>query len=175
MLETVTRWRRLRDGGNVWGSVDASVEGQGFTRYRLVVFPPGISATERGAVRLWRAWPTWGALGWLIVMICAVSVLSPWTALATSATVYLAAGAITFIRAGSPRTQVRTLSAVRIDGNDDPQWTAKCVLLQSLAQTLADADELHRQGQLSVVEHEAIWWSVYDRLIPSWAEKRRVS
>jgi small multidrug resistance family-3 protein len=67
------------------------------------------------------------------------------------------------------------LSAVRIDGNDDPQWTAKCVLLQSLAETLTNADEQHRQGHLSAVEHDASWWDVYDRLIPSWADRRRVS
>jgi hypothetical protein len=67
------------------------------------------------------------------------------------------------------------LSAVRIDGNDDPRWTTKCVLLQSLAEGLANADERHSQGQLSAVEHEAIWWNVNDRLIPSSAENRRVS
>jgi hypothetical protein len=159
-------WMRALDGERGWGSIDISLNSHGFRSYRLVVFPPGISQAERRSVRMWRAWPTWGALVWLILMICAVSVLPPWGALACSATVYLAAGAITFVLAGDTRSQVRTLSVVRIDGHVDARQAAKYDQLETLARVLTQADVMRGQGRLSVVDHEVAWWHVYDCLSP---------
>jgi hypothetical protein len=166
LTRTVKRCRRVLDGERVWGSIDISLSSHGFRSYRLVVFPPGISQAERRSLRMWRAWPTWGALGWLILMICAVSVLPPWGALAWSATAYVAAGAVTFALAGNTRSQVRTLSVVRIEGHVDARWAAKYDQLETLAGILTQADVMRGQGRLSVVEHEVAWWRVYDCLSP---------
>ena len=55
-----TRWlHRIIDGERVWGSVEAWPGRHGLKRYRLVVFPPGITATERRRLRLSRARPLW--------------------------------------------------------------------------------------------------------------------
>jgi hypothetical protein len=44
---------RVIDGQRPWGSIDTGVSRQGFRRYRLVVFPPGISDFERRLLRLY--------------------------------------------------------------------------------------------------------------------------
>ena len=56
-------WLRLLDGERPWGSLVVQPDRFGVTRYRLVVFPPGISEPERRWVRLARGWPMWGAGG----------------------------------------------------------------------------------------------------------------
>jgi hypothetical protein len=40
-------WLRLLDGDQPWGSIDIRPDRFGVTRYRLVVYPPGISESER--------------------------------------------------------------------------------------------------------------------------------
>jgi hypothetical protein len=157
-------WLRVADGEHGWGSIDVGRSSHGFRNYRLVVFPPGISQAERRCVRLWRAWPTWGALLWLMVMICSGSVLGPWAALAISATAYLAAGAILRARAGKVCSQVRALRVAQIQGHADARWTAQYELLEMLVGVLGRADARRAQGQLSIVDHEMVWWNVYDRL-----------
>ena len=37
-----TRWHRLIDGDRTWGSLAISSTRYGVTRYRLVMFPPGL-------------------------------------------------------------------------------------------------------------------------------------
>ena len=163
----LTRWWRLLDGERVWGSIDVSLTSHGFRSYRLVVFPPGITQTERRCLRMWRAWPTWGLLGWLLLVICAASVLPRWTAVACSALVYLAGGAVTFVLAARTRSHVRTLSVVRIRGRIDAQSAATYAQLETLAAVLAQADARYGQGHLTAVDHEVAWWHVYQCLSAS--------
>ena len=47
-------WLRLIDGDRPWGSIDIKPDRFGVTRYRLVVYPPGISESERRRVRVAR-------------------------------------------------------------------------------------------------------------------------
>jgi hypothetical protein len=61
-------WLRPLDGGPTWGSLDSYPRRFGVKRYRLVVFPPGISPEERRLLRLWRSWPVWGALLWACIL-----------------------------------------------------------------------------------------------------------
>ncbi len=56
-------WLRLLDGDRSWGSIDIRPDRFGVTRYRLVVYPPGISESERRWVRVARGWPLMGAVG----------------------------------------------------------------------------------------------------------------
>jgi hypothetical protein len=159
-------WSRVIDGERVWGSIDISFQRHGFRSYRLVVFPPGISPSERRYVRMWRAWPTWGLLWWFILLVGSGSVLSPWAALASSTTVYLAAGVVVRALGGNVGSQVRTLRVVQIQGRVDEAWAAKYALLERTVHLLANVDALREQGRLSVVDHEVTWWRVYDSLSP---------
>jgi hypothetical protein len=157
-------WSRLLDGQRVWGSVDLWAGRYGFRKYRLVIFPPGISPADRRLVRLWRGWPMWGALLWLMSEIVLSNALSPGSALAFSVAVYLASGAITFALAGPARTQVRTLHAVLIDGYIDAHSAARYAEWKELVAILTEADERVNQGSSSPVEHEVVWWRAYDRV-----------
>lgn len=158
-------WSRVLDGDHVWGSIGVWSSRYGVSRYRLVVFPPGISGAQRRLLRLWRAWLTWGALLWLTSEICLGGILTPWTVLGFSTIVYLSAGAVTLALAGDLRSQVRTLSVVVVDRRPD-RSAAMYAEWETLVGLLTDADDLREQGRLSAIDHDAEWRRVYDRLGP---------
>ena len=91
-------WRRLLDGGRTWGSLDVSPSRYGVTRHRLVVFPPGISSDERVLLRLWRAWPIWATLMWLVMEMFLVPAIGSGAAVAISTTVCVSAVVATIVR-----------------------------------------------------------------------------
>ena len=159
-------WSLMLDGRRPWGSLDISPSRYGVTRFRLTVFPPGIDSAERRLLRAWRAWPTWGALLWLLTQIALDSVASPATAFTVSTAVYLGIGAMLFGRVATVRAQVRGVCVVRMAGFPDPQGAALYAELCSLASALDDADTRLQHGVLSATGHEAVWWQVYDRLRP---------
>jgi hypothetical protein len=64
---------RLLAGAHPWGSFDIQPDRFGVIRYRLVVFPPGISESERRRVRVARGWPAWGLVAWIICESASVS------------------------------------------------------------------------------------------------------
>ena len=136
----------------------------GLRRYRLIVFPPGISPAARRFVRLWWGWPMWGAVVWLVVEIAAANVVAPGSAIVCSTAEYLAAGAITFMLAGGVRKQVRSLQFVLFGEHLDPRSAQLYAVWKEVAVDLIAADELLRCGKASPVEHELIWWQAYDRL-----------
>jgi hypothetical protein len=139
---------------------------RGFRRYRLILFPPGVTKIERRLLRLWRVLPTWVAVLWLISVICLSQTHTPWVALGVATTSYLLVGAVTFDRLGALRTQVRTLSVVLIAGESDRNAAATYAELKKLAAIMCTADALLGQGRISVTEHESIWWQVYERVGP---------
>lgn len=157
-------WVLVLDGRTDWGSVDTSPTRHGVTRYRLAVFPPGIDTVERRLLRAWRAWPTWGAVSWMMSQIVLGIFLTPAAAVATSIGAYLAGGALLFARVAQLRSGVRTLSVVRIAGFTDEGSAAAFARLTSLVAELRRADLERDRGLWSPADHEAAWWRVYDRL-----------
>jgi hypothetical protein len=158
-------WSRLLDGDQVWGSVDVSPTRYGVTRYRLVVFPPGIDRDERRLLRGLRAWPTWGFALWVLAL-CVCSTLTPWATITLPSLAWLGIGAYLFARVGAVRAKVRTVSVTRVAGLPDPQGAATYAEMNTLVIALRSADDLWKAGGLSTAEHEAVWWQVYDRLDP---------
>ncbi|MDT5326975.1 MAG: hypothetical protein QOF25_4127 [Mycobacterium sp.] len=158
------RWRRVVDGGHTWGSLTISPNRYGVTRHHLVVFPPGISPDDRVLLRVWRTWPIWGALTWLVMEMFLVPTIGSGPALAISTGVCLCAGALLMAMAGANRTRVRTLAVVRMAGVVDAVAVDRYAELYALAHELADADRTLAAGELSTVDHEAVVWRVYDRL-----------
>jgi len=157
-------WLRLLDGERPWGSLVVQPDRFGVTRYRLVVFPPGISEPERRRVRLARGWPMWGALVWLACEVLLTQVTGPWTALAVSTSALVAIGVITTSIAGTPRTLVKCLSVAVSPTYRNPDAEATRERLAGLALTLIDADERLERGQISATDHELTWWQVYDEI-----------
>lgn len=167
---------RLIDGDRPWGSIDIRPDRFGVTRYRLVVYPPGISESERRRIRAARGWPLWGALVWVICEIWLAEVTGPWTALTLATAAYLGLGVIAVAMAGPARTQVRTMAAMVMVGYYDPSSRVARDKLEAHAAQLIDADERLKQGQVSVAEHEMTWWQVYaqlesDRPAMHWSER----
>jgi len=160
-------WLRLLDGDRPWGSIDIRPDRFGVTRYRLVVYPPGISESERRRVRVARGWPMWGALVWVACEIFLSNLTPPWTAFAVSTAACLGSGLVAFAMAGAPRTRVRTMAAMVMAGHHEPISDAARDRLERLAATLMEADERLKSGQISAIQHEMVWWQVYDEMSPS--------
>ena len=93
-------WWRLLDGERPWGAVDILPDRYGVTRYRLVVYPPGISDTDR----------RWAAMAGL-ADVGASPVDRVWdrddevtgrlSAIGVSTAAFLGCGAVTFVLAGA--------------------------------------------------------------------------
>jgi hypothetical protein len=165
-------WLRLLDGDRPWGSLDIRPDRFGVTRYRLVVYPPGITDTERHRVRLSRSWPLWGAVMWIACEIWLNPQLGPWPAISVSTAAALAAGGVALALAGDARNRVRVMATMIIAGHNDPVSAAACRKLKTLAATLLEADKQRSLGQISPIEQEAVWWRVYDEMAPGAAELR---
>ena len=160
-------WRRLLDGDRPWGSVDICSDRFGVTRYTLVVFPPGICATERRRVRVARGWPWWAALLWIVCEVWLSPLTGPWTALAISTAIYIGLGLAVTATAGDPRRQVRTMGVTVMAGHRDPVSSARHDKLDDLAGALQKADESLLRGEITVASHEMTWWRVYDQMDPA--------
>jgi hypothetical protein len=139
----------------------------GVTRYRLVVFPPGISRDQRILLRIWRAYPLWGIAVWLVAEIALMPTVGPGVAFAVSTGLCVLAGLVAMALAGDTRGEVRAMTVLRIVGVNDAASAEHFDELCALAHLLTDADARHAAGTLSGVEHEsAVWW-VYERMAPS--------
>ena len=119
-------------------------------RYRLVVFPPGISDSERRRVRVARGWILWGALVWVFCEISLSNTTGPWTALVISTAIYLGLGLVVTAMAGDQRRQVRTIGASVMAGHHDPLGSALRRKVEKLAGALMEADELLARGEIFV-------------------------
>lgn len=161
------RWRRLLDGGRTWGSLDVSPSRYGVTRHRLVIFPPGISPDERTLLRLWRSWPIWGTLTWLVLEMFLVPTIGSGPALAISTCIALGLGLLLMVMTGATRSRVQTMSVVRMAGYHDASAAERYAELCALANELTEADHALAAGELSTVDHEAAVWRIYERLAPS--------
>jgi hypothetical protein len=157
-------WLRLLDGDRPWGSIDVRPDRFGVTRYRLVVYPPGISESERRRLRVARGWPLWGALGWVVCEISLSDVTGAWTALAISTSAYVGSGVVAVTMAGTARTRVRSMAAMVMAGYHDPASAATKDRLENLAAALMTADERLERGQISPANHEMVWWRVYEQM-----------
>jgi hypothetical protein len=157
-------WLRMLDGDRPWGSIEVRPDRFGVTRYRLVVYPPGISDSERHRIRVARGWPLWGALVWVVCEIWLSHVTGPWTAITISTAVYVGSGLVTVAMAGTARTRVRTMAAMVMAGHHDPASAAIRARLENLAAVLMTADERLERGQISPADHEMVWWRVYDQM-----------
>jgi hypothetical protein len=162
----------LLDGDRPWGSIDVRPDRFGVTRYRLLVYPPGISRTERRRVRVARSWPLWSVATWSVAQIYLGGVLDPWIAIALSIGFALGVGAIVAAVAGYQRKQVRTMTAAVMVGRPDLSATAERDTIQRLGVRLIRADKALADGTLNAVEHESVWWGVYDEMARASAESQ---
>jgi hypothetical protein len=146
---------------------------QGFRRYRLTLFPPGVTTNERRLLRLWRALPGWGAVLWLTAVIGLSHTYGPWLALGLASGLWFTMAVTISARLGAVRTQVRTMTVVTIAGHTDPDTAAAYTELRLLASAMGAADVLLGQRRISATEHESLWWQAYERLGQMTRQHRR--
>lgn len=154
-----TRWHRLIDGDRSWGSLHISATRYGVTRYRLVVFPPGLSTEQRRLLRVWRAWPTWGMAVWLVLEVALLPTMGTVAALTLSTFAAISAGAVSMACVDQFRREVRTLTVLRMAGVNDRETADIFTELKRHATALALADR-----HLTGADHEAAMWRVYERM-----------
>jgi hypothetical protein len=147
-----------------WGSFDVSLPRHGVSRYRLVVLPPGISAQQRRALRLWRNWPLWGAGIWLCAQMFGMFTDTGWAAFIGGVLLFMAVGALAFAATGDIPWQVRTISATSYTGYSHHELTRRHRMVLSLAGRMMRAERLRKQGRITGAEYEARWWQVYDEM-----------
>ncbi|ORI20533.1 hypothetical protein BJD99_02850 [Rhodococcus sp. 1163] len=134
------------------------------TRHRLVVFPPGTNLVERRGLRLWRGWPLWGAILWIVSEVVLSNQLAPIQAVAASTTVYVLSGYCAFVMAGTPRTHIRIEVAITMTDLPDRDSLARRENIGRHANLLVDADNRFATQQITAAEHEMIWSEVYRQL-----------
>lgn len=165
------KWRRLPtallDGDFPWGAIVSAPARYGAAQRRLVVYPPGIDRYERRWLRAWRGWPMWGGVVWFVLLVAVRHVTQPWTALAISCAVPVAAGATAFVMAGDNRFRVRTLDSSTFAAAGDAEVEKQQRKYRLLTTTLVAAHEHHLRGELTNVQYERIWWQAYDALAPT--------
>jgi len=124
----------LVDGAHSWGSFDATPGRYGLRRYRLVIFPPGITATDRRLLRLWRAWPLGGG-----------------------------AFALFAVTTGT-RIGVRSMALIFLTEELNPDDRRSYAEWEAIVGVLTRADHMLSTGAITRPQHEALWWQAYDRL-----------
>ncbi|OMC05571.1 hypothetical protein A5733_19515 [Mycobacterium sp. NS-7484] len=154
----------LLDGSREWGCLQVKPGRWGATYYHLVVYPPGLSVPERRLVRLARGWPLWGMLLWLLCQLWLIGEISPWAAFGVSTAVFVATGLVALGLSGGAYHRVQTLCVTVLVGDDDPQSRMARNRLIALAAILLRADEDRDRGEITRVDHELIWWEVYNDL-----------
>lgn len=167
-------WSRILDGHRVWGSLDVRPDRFGVMRYRLLVYPPGINAPQRRRLRLWRGWPLWGALLWLVCEIGFSEFMDPWLTLIRSTGIYIGSGLIARHLARDTARATRTLCVMVMPNDPDRVAAAVGREITTLGQSMIEADERYQQGAISAVEHEMCWWQVYHRTQPAsvvWSDR----
>lgn len=156
---------RLAEGPSVWGSFSAGSGRYGVCRYRLVVFPPGISSTQRRRLRLWRGWPIWGACLWLTAALVLGVIGTPAVAALWAATaLFVISGVIARRIAGHLPGDVRTIDLTTIPGYDLPEGMPTPASIADTLGELRCADARMSRGIITPVEHEVIWQHVYDSM-----------
>ncbi|MGZ4585582.1 MAG: DUF6611 family protein [Mycobacterium sp.] len=156
---------RLLDGAHPWGSYEATVSRYGVRRYRLTIYPPGISTADRRLARLWRGWSISGAaLVLLAVMLLGNAAASPDTVLIVAVVAYVSIGVLLFLRAGPHRVRARSMSIILMPNTADVQEQRRYTQWRTLVDMLTNADRMLTTRAISPVEHEATWWEAYDRV-----------
>jgi hypothetical protein len=159
-------YSELFDGENRWGFVRIQIDRFGVTRYRLVVYPPGISDEERRRLRMWRGLPIWSAALWVVLEVFLQELVGPLLATVTATTVIAVLAIRARRRAGVVRNKVRTMGVVTMPGYTTSAMLAARDRLRAMAELLADADLRMNEQQMTPIEHEVLWWQVYEQLEP---------
>jgi hypothetical protein len=154
-------WCRLLDGSHAWGSFDATVGRYGVRRYRLVIYPPGISMSDRRLLRLWRGWPVGGGM---VALLAAMLVGDSTSSLLIVAAIYLGGAATLFAVTTDVRTRVRSQTLMLLSAELDPRERQRYAAWERRVDVLTRADHMLSTGAITPSQHELLWWQAYESL-----------
>ncbi|MEN0071922.1 MAG: DUF6611 family protein [Propionicimonas sp.] len=157
-------WARLLDGERVWGEAEVTVPRGGVPRYCLVVYRPGIEASDRRLLRLWHRWPLYGGTGFFATALLVAFVLpAPWPLLTAIGWFLTGFGLLGYLTADE-RARVRRLSL--FDDGDAAGLADAAALarLRCLGELLVAADADLASGRITQVEHALAWSTAYTEL-----------
>jgi hypothetical protein len=155
---------RVTEGPHRWGGLDVNPGGRGgWSRTRLVVYPPGTNAAERRRLSAWRAWPVLGAFLAILMLVALASLpqlVSFFGAVAFYVLGFVATGVWT--RRLRPRIRTLTTSVVTVGGGITCYGDVR--LLHRIANDFVELDDDVAAGRVSPVEYEARWAELYARV-----------
>lgn len=157
-------WRLLLDGDTAWGSMSVRPQRWGATSYRIVIYPPGLTAEERRRVRLWRGFPEWGSALWMSAAVVVSGFTEPGAAAVIASAGTLTAGAAAFAAAKHTRKLVRSAQVTVPTPNSDISLLVRARLIETVGTAMVNADARVHSGELSPTGHEVIWWRAYEQL-----------
>ena len=160
---TTRRGEPRRTTGHTWGTLHVGHGGQ-WVKHQLVIHPPGITDTQRTALRIRDTAPVWAPASWLVVWAVAAGIGVPPMIALTGAALLVIPALVWSARAASrTRRQVRHLTVWTGPG-EDLCAERRRARLRDIADELRRADVDLRAGRISPVDHEIIWARGYDRL-----------
>lgn len=169
-LERTTRPERLRrwahvfvDGTHPWGVLSVGLvdrTGQAM-RYRLVVYPPGISTAQRRALVLRRRWPAFGTFLGIFISAVLGTVMNGWAALGVGAAVFVAGFVVTGMAAGDASRRTARLTATVVNALGHCEVLGNLNALERAAGQLLELDEQRDAGLLSPAQYEHLWGQVH--------------
>jgi hypothetical protein len=130
-------------------------------RYRLVIFPPGISTADRRLLRLWRGWP-WG--GGTLALLAAMFLGDTGLSLLIVAATYVGITAALFVMTADVRAGTRSRSLVLLSAELDSFERQRYAEWEKRVALLTCADHMLNSGAITPTQHELIWWQAYDSL-----------
>ena len=164
---------RLLEGRYLWGDFRSGPPGRtGWRNYRLTVYPPGTNAAERRSLQFWYSWPLVGALLSIVTVVVAGGEVRPELLIPAVAFGYLAGILVGGVLTRGIRGAVRRLYVAQFPENGRITTLGDVATLGRAVSALTELDERLSAGEVTMLEYENQWWSVYDSLEPSTVERR---
>jgi hypothetical protein len=104
---------------------------------------------------------------WFVAEVFLQQVIGPLATLVISTGTVIALVAVALMRADETRAQVRAIGVVTMAGHKDVATVAARDNLLAKAMTLTYADERVDEKRMSPLDHEALWWQIYEQLAPA--------
>lgn len=152
-----------RTGWHPWGRcTEQPVTRSLWSGRTLEVHPPGTTTVELVLLRALQVWRGAGAVAAVGIVVALRG--TPVAGIVLAAVVYTVGLAVLARLTRRTRPGVRTLTVTVFHGNGRPEVHGDVRLLATSLDLLCLADSALRRGQVSRVEHEAIWGQVWSAM-----------
>ncbi|MCU1549865.1 MAG: hypothetical protein JWR36_425 [Glaciihabitans sp.] len=159
--------RRILEGEHGWGRVEVAPVGRTvWSRYRVAVFPPGLSRSELRSLNFYYSWPIAGALAAVFAFAALGSTWPVVLDVLAVAAVYSGVfwGAATLTR--DLRSRIRRVAAVIVQLEGRYETYGEADILFATLDGFSELDARQQAKAVTPAQYEAGWAQLYDA-IPS--------